>query len=115
MRTRFRSVLWVLVAGTAAVATGCDDTAAGRLGDPAGPPRLVRVLIQDSSYVGGPPAQRGSVVDLLDTAPPPSCSDANPCTTQYLIAQAPPPPSGTTPARPSSPPTSSSFPSARRS
>src|SRR5439155_10998393 len=91
MRTRFRSVLWVLVAGTAAVVTGCEDTSTGQLSDPAGAPRLLKVLIQDSSYVGGPPAQRGAVVDLLDTAPPPSCGDANPCTTQYLIAQTTPP------------------------
>jgi hypothetical protein len=92
MRTRFGSFgIMVLVAGTAAVATGCDDLSLGRQSDPAGGPKLVRLLIQDSSFVGGPPAQRGAVVDLLDTGPPPSCSDINPCTTQYLIAQATPP------------------------
>src|SRR5262245_9569612 len=92
MRTRFGIFgPLLLVAGTAAVATGCSDLDAGRLGDPAGPPKLVRVLVQDSTYVGGPPAQRGAAVDLLDTGPPPSCSDSNPCTTQFLIAQAAPP------------------------
>ncbi|MDB4968727.1 MAG: hypothetical protein JWN44_4416 [Myxococcales bacterium] len=92
MRTRFGSfAIMVLVAGTAAVETGCDDLSTGRPADPAGAPRLVRVLIQDSTFVGGPPAQRGSVVDLLDTGPPTSCSDVNPCVTQYLIAQATPP------------------------
>jgi hypothetical protein len=81
----------VLVAGTAAVTTGCDDLSSGHVGDPSGPVRLIKVLVQDSNYVGGPPSQRAGIVDLLDKAPPPTCSDINPCVNQFLVAQTTPP------------------------
>jgi hypothetical protein len=81
-------VLCIVVAGTAAgTSTGCEDNTLGRLSDPSGPPRLTKALIQDSTYVGGPPAQRGAATDLLDTAPPPTCSDVNVCINQFLLAQ----------------------------
>ncbi len=92
MRTvRRLAVLCVVVAGTAGVSTGCDDTTLGHPSDPAGPPRLVKALVQDAAFVGGFPFQRGAVADLLDRAPPPSCSDINPCINQYLVAQETPP------------------------
>ena len=84
-------VLAVVVAGTAGSTTGCDDTSLGHLTDPAGPPTLIKVMVQDAQFVGGPPVQRGAAVDLLDTAPPPMCSDTNPCINQFLIAQTVPP------------------------
>jgi hypothetical protein len=92
MRTLSRlAVLCVVVAGTGGITTGCDDTSLGHLKDPAGPPRLIKALVQDSAFVGGPPVERGAVADLLDTAPPPSCSDLNPCINQFLVAQNTPP------------------------
>jgi hypothetical protein len=81
----------IVIAGTAAATTGCDDTSLGHLKDPAGPPRLIKAMIQDAAFVGGPPAERGAAVDLLDTAPAPSCSDTNPCINQFLVAQTVPP------------------------
>lgn len=80
-----------LVAGTAAVATGCDDLSSGRVSDPPGPVRLTKVLVQDNNFVGGPPAQRAGIVDLLDKSPPVTCSDVDPCINQFLIAQTTPP------------------------
>lgn len=80
-------LLGLVVAGAAAAAVGCDDLTLGRPRDPGGPARLVKVLVQDSTFVGGPPAQRAGIVDLLDHEPPPACSDLNPCVNQFLIAQ----------------------------
>ena len=92
MRRPFRFVLFaILVAGTAGTSTGCDDTNLGHPRDPTGGPRLVKVLVQDAAFVGGPPAERGAVADLLDRAAPPSCSDSDPCINQFLIAQMTPP------------------------
>jgi hypothetical protein len=81
-----------LACGLAALfAGGCSNTDAGRPGDPPGSPRLVKLLVQDGHFVGGPPDQRAAIVDLFDDAAPPTCSDINPCINQYLIAQTTPP------------------------
>jgi hypothetical protein len=91
MRSVLRLAVCIVVAGTAASSTGCDDTSLGHPKDPSGPPRLIKAMVEDSSFVGGPPFQRAGAVDLLDTGPPPACSDTDPCVTQFLIAQTVPP------------------------
>lgn len=75
----------------AALVAGCSDLTAGRTNPPSGPPRLVKVLVQDATFAGGPPAERAAAVDLIDDAPPVACNDIAPCANQYLIAQTTPP------------------------
>jgi hypothetical protein len=81
----------LLAFGTVAtVAAGCDDITAGQPGDSSGAPRLVHITVQDARGLrGNAPAigfvQRNAVVDLLDVAPPPSCSDVDPCVGQFTI------------------------------
>ncbi len=66
MRTLTRiGVLCVVVAGTAATTTGCDDNTTGQPKDSSAPPRLVHVLVQDARYFLAYP-NRGSALDLLD-------------------------------------------------
>ncbi len=91
MRLFARLLVCIVIAGTAGTSTGCDDTTLGHPPDPSGPPKLIKVMIEDSGFVGGPPLQRGAAVDLLDTGPPPACSDTDPCVNQFLIAQTVPP------------------------
>lgn len=82
---------WMLAWSSLALMGGCDDLTAGRAAEPAGAVRLTRVLVQDARFIGGPPAQRGAVIDLLDDAAPTACSDVNPCINQFLLAQTTPP------------------------
>jgi hypothetical protein len=92
MRTQSGITLQLALAALSLVATsGCDDVATGRPGETPGGPKVVRVLVQDSTFAGGPPAERAAATDLLDTAAPPTCSDINPCVNQFLIAQNTPP------------------------
>jgi hypothetical protein len=76
-------------AGGLLAVTGCSDITAGQPTDPTGPPLLVHVLIQDGVPAGGPPAQRTSITDLLDTQdtnPDLKCSDIQPCLVQFVEA-----------------------------
>jgi hypothetical protein len=66
-----------LLAGCALlVAGGCDSVDVGRLPDDPGPPRLVRILVQDEDFSG---AGRGLITDLLNTAPDLACDEVNVC------------------------------------
>jgi len=86
--------LWLFALATAVA--GCDDLSAGQPSEPDGPPHLARITVQDARGLGSSasPAvgfpQRGSVIDLLDDAPPPACSDTEPCAGQFLINQTSP-------------------------
>jgi hypothetical protein len=82
---------FALAATLLGAASSCDNVTAGRPADPSGGPKLVHLLIQDYSFIGGPPGERAAAVDLLDHAAPPACSDINPCVNQFLIAQNTPP------------------------
>src|SRR4051812_24825647 len=91
MRTVRRfAILCVVVAGTGGASTGCDDVHLGQPSDPAGPPELVHVLVQDARYLLDFP-NRASSVDIIDTgAAPVACSDTppvNPCLVSFLVDQ----------------------------
>src|SRR5437763_4876036 len=73
-----------LAAASFVGAGGCDDVSTGHLADPAGPVRILRVLVQDAPAAvvqthGEGGSTRGTAVDLLDHSAPVSCDDANPC------------------------------------
>ncbi|MBI4820496.1 MAG: hypothetical protein HY791_29785 [Deltaproteobacteria bacterium] len=57
------------------LAFACDDLDLGRAEEEAGPPKLVRVLVQDEDRRGG----RSQVTDLLNTAPDVACGPTSPC------------------------------------
>jgi hypothetical protein len=87
MRTQFYvGLLSMLAGGLLGGAAGCSDITAGQPSDPAGPPELVHVIIQDQGWTGAP-TQRYSVTDLLDTEatnPDLPCSDTEPCLVGYV-------------------------------
>ncbi|HEX4462162.1 MAG TPA: hypothetical protein VIA18_29500, partial [Polyangia bacterium] len=88
MRTQFGNIpLMTLLAASLTAGSGCSDLTAGQKAPPKGGPKLIRATVQDYRFIGGPPAQRGGIVDLLDNTPPVACADNNPCVTQFLIAQ----------------------------
>src|SRR4051812_29842737 len=84
MRTHY--LLMVLVAaGSSAV--GCDDVHVGQPGDPSGPVKLLRIMVQDSQPAG----IRGVAMDLLNTPGSPlstavACSETAPCSPQFVLA-----------------------------
>jgi hypothetical protein len=88
MRTQFLylGLLSMSLAGGLASA-GCDDNHTGQPGDPGGPVKLVRIMVQDSEQ----PGPVGSATDLLDTAGSPlstavACdTDLNPCIPQFTL------------------------------
>ena len=91
MRTQFLFVgLTSLLAGGLVGTAGCDNVTAGQSTDPAGPPQLVHVLVQDSRYLNAFP-NRASSLDLIDTGTAPvACSDTppvNPCLVSFLVDQ----------------------------
>jgi hypothetical protein len=74
--------LTAMTAGLVA-AVGCDTTSAGQAGDPKGPPKLVRVMIQDGTSVG---TARKFAVDLLEVDPKVPCDEEiNLCVPAYAI------------------------------
>ena len=88
MRTQFGNIpLMTLLAASLTAGSGCSDLTLGQIPPPKGGPKLERITVQDYAFVGGPPAQRGGIVDLLDNTPPVACAVNNPCVTQFLIAQ----------------------------
>jgi hypothetical protein len=88
MRTQFGTIplLTLLAASSLTAGSGCSDLSAGRLEPPKGGPKLVRAMVQDFAYFGGP-LQRRSITDLLDDTAPVACAVDNPCVTQYLIGR----------------------------
>lgn len=85
MRTQFLYVgLLSMVAGGLVGTAGCSDITAGQSSDPSGPPMLVHLVIQDAIFSGSPSAQRTHVTDLLDNSTPLTCSDTQPCVTQFI-------------------------------
>jgi hypothetical protein len=84
MRTQFVPYVRLigLIAGGLVGAAGCDNVTAGTSGDPPGPVKLVRVLIQDGASSG---SARKFAVDLLEKDPLTPCDDVNICTAQYAI------------------------------
>lgn len=85
MRMRFllKATSLCLALGGVAGITGCDNIDAGRLPEDTAPPKLVRVLFQDDTIVGG----RGLATDLLDTSTGQACSDTNPCVSPYVCGE----------------------------
>jgi hypothetical protein len=86
MRTQFLYVGLLGMMAGGLVSTGCDDIHTGQLSDPSGPVKLIRLMVQDSE----PFAQRGGIVDLLDTKGSPlstavACDDVNPCGPQFTL------------------------------
>ncbi|HEX9104005.1 MAG TPA: Ig-like domain-containing protein [Polyangia bacterium] len=73
-----QSKLLVLTFGAAVAAAGCGSDAPG---DPAGPVKLVRIMVQDAQPLGA----RGVAMDLLDTPGSP-LSTALPCDANHLCA-----------------------------
>lgn len=88
MRTQFLCVgLLSAFAGGLVGTAGCDNVTAGQSTDPKGPPKLVRVLVQDARFLGEFP-NRLSVTDLIDSDPPIACSDVSPvkpCIQQFTV------------------------------
>jgi len=91
MRQQLRrtGMLGASLLGSLLITTGCDDVSTGHLPDPAGPVRILRVLVQDApanvvQVRGEGDETRGAAVDLLDHSAPVACDDANPC--QVLMA-----------------------------
>ncbi len=88
MRTQFGNIpLMALLAASLTAGSGCSDLTLGQTPPPKGGPKLTRLTIQDYAFVGGPPAQRAAITDLLDNTPQVACAVNNPCVTQFLIAQ----------------------------
>ena len=78
-------VALAFAASIAAVGCGTDNS------DPAGPVKLVRIMVQDSQPFGA----RGVAMDLLDTPGSPlttavACDAAHQCTSTYLLQQVAP-------------------------
>ncbi|MDB4965407.1 MAG: hypothetical protein JWN44_1096 [Myxococcales bacterium] len=76
-----------LFAALMIAAVGCDDVHSGQQGDPSGPVRLVRIMVQDSQPFG----IRAVAMDLLNTPGSPlstavACSDIQPCLPQFVLA-----------------------------
>src|SRR5215831_19339964 len=63
------------------VASACDDTSIGHLSEDPSPPRLLRILAQPAKRT----CMRCAITDLLDTAPPPSCSADEPCPVGFQV------------------------------
>ena len=77
-----------LMFAASVVAAGCGSD---HNTDPAGPVKLVRIMVQDSQPFGA----RGVAMDLLDTPGSPlstavACDPNHPCATDYLLQQAVP-------------------------
>jgi hypothetical protein len=90
MRTQFLYVglLSMTLAG-GLVSAGCSDIHTGQPGDPGGPVKLVRAMVQDDDIAGQ--GGIGSAIDLLDRVGTPlsvayECDpDRKPCNVQYLV------------------------------
>jgi hypothetical protein len=84
MRTQFVPYVRLisLIAGGLVSTAGCDNTTAGQAGDPPGPVRLSRVLIQDGASTG---AARKFAVDLFEKDPKISCHDDGDCTPEFAV------------------------------
>lgn len=74
--------------------SGCDSITSGQLSDETGPPKLLRILVQDElpgiSNPGAP--GRGLATDLLDVGMPASCNETNPCPFNMSVGGVLPPP-----------------------
>jgi len=86
---------YVRLVGLTAVAAGlvglvgCDSITAGQAAGPKGPPKLVRVMIQD----GGPNGSLGFAIDLLEQDPGVKCDEnVNLCVAPFTILGNPPDP-----------------------
>ena len=71
----------------ASASAGCDSVTTGQLEDDPGPPRLMRIMVQEES----PGGSRGLATDLLDDTPV-TCSDINPCVVTSSVLGTPPGP-----------------------
>src|SRR5947208_3006217 len=86
MRTQVirAGLLAVTLAGSSVAVVGCDDYSTGHPADPAGPVKLVRIMVQDSpasvtEAQSAGNSTRGGAVDLLDNRAPDACDDTSPC------------------------------------
>jgi hypothetical protein len=72
-------------------AMGCDDYTSGHLSDPKGPPKLLKIMVQDSPEsvdwaINNDSGVRGGTVDLLHKENPIGCDDPHPCQVTFAVA-----------------------------
>ena len=78
-----RSLLgWVLVPTFLLSSVSCDSVEIGRPDEPTGPPKLLRIMVQDENRTGG----RFIATNLLNVAPDIACSDTNPCPAHLFVS-----------------------------
>lgn len=73
---------WVLIPTFLLSSVSCDSVDIGRPDEPTGPPKLLRIMVQDENRTGG----RFLATNLLNVAPDIKCSDTNPCPAYLFVS-----------------------------